>query len=205
MKDITMHNYLTRDEILEIYPIKSTAYNRRVKKIDIDPIDKHLTFFYQKKRYTHKSILHKYFYSSRIPNISNTLELKKWMDLIDWGYFCCVTPTSNYIDENITLIKEINKTLKKSFKISKSILYYSIEPFTDSEFYHIHFLMTLDKDIPVEIIKKVIRKIPKVRKEVIYQNRYSSPIFIELYDKEKYNKSGIKYVMKTNILNGILK
>jgi len=205
MKDLIMHNYLTREEILEIYPIKSTAYNRRVKKIDIDPIDKHLTFFHQKKRYTHKSILHKYFFSSRVPNISNDLELRRWMDLVDWGYFCCITPTSNYIDENILLIKEINKTLRKSLNISKSIIFYSIESFHDSEFYHIHFLMKLDEDIPTDIIKKVLRKIPKVREEVINRNRHTKPIFIEFYDKENFNSSGIKYVMKTNIQIGILK
>ncbi len=205
MKDLIMHNYLTREEILEIYPIKSTAYNRRVKKIDIDPIDKHLTFFHQKKRYTHKSILNKYFYSSRVPNINNDLELRKWMDLVDWGYFCCITPTSNYIDENISLIKEIKKEIKKSLNIKKLILYYSIEPFTDSEFYHIHFLMKLEKNIPTEIVKKVIRRIPQVKEEVINRNRYTNPIFIEFYNKEKFDRSGIRYVTKTNIQIGILK
>ena len=49
MKDITMLNYMTRDEILDKYPINNTTYNNKVKLLINHPSDKNLTFIKHKK------------------------------------------------------------------------------------------------------------------------------------------------------------
>ena len=105
MKDITMLNYMTRDEILDKYPINNTTYNNKVKLLINNPSDKNLTFIKHKKRFIDKSIVHKYFFPLRVPNYSQPKKIEKWLGLTNWDYFCCITPTSNTVKENIQLIR----------------------------------------------------------------------------------------------------
>jgi hypothetical protein len=176
-----------------------------VKLIDNNPVDKQLTFKSVRKRYIHKSITDKYFLLNRVPNYNQPDQLEKWLNLIDWDYFCCITPPSNTFDDNVRLIKEINKVVKKTLNIENSIIFYSLELFDESEFSHIHFLMKFSPNIPVEVIKKTIRKIPLVKEKVINQNRRKNPIDIQTYKRNEFNDTGINYTMKTNIKRGVLK
>ena len=205
MKDNTMLNYLNREQIISKYPISNTTYDKMVKLIDNNPVDKQLTFKSVRKRYIHKSITDKYFLLNRVPNYNQPDQLEKWLNLIDWDYFCCITPPSNTFDDNVRLIKEINKVIKKTLNIENSIIFYSLELFDDSEFSHIHFLMKFSYNIPVEIIKKTIRNIPLVKEKVINQNRRKNPIDIQPYKRDQFNDTGINYTLKTNIKRGVLK
>lgn len=205
MKDNTMLNYLNREQIISKYPISNTTYDKMVKLIDNNPVDKQLTFKSVRKRYIHKSITDKYFLLNRVPNYNQPDQLEKWLNLIDWDYFCCITPPSNTFDDNVRLIKEINKVIKKTLNIENSIIFYSLELFDDSEFSHIHFLMKFNYNIPVEIIKKTIRNIPLVKEKVINQNRRKNPIDIQTYKRDQFNETGINYTLKTNIKRGVLK
>ena len=205
MKDNTMLNYLNREQIISKYPISNTTYDKMVKLIDNDPDDKQLTFKSVRKRYIHKSITDKYFLLNRIPNYNQPDQLEKWLNLIDWDYFCCITPPSNTFDDNVQLIKEIHKVIKKTFNIENSILFYSLELFDDSEFSHIHFLMKFSQNIPVKIIKKTIRNIPLVKENVINHNRRKNPIDIQTYKKNEFNDTGVNYTMKTKIKRGVIK
>jgi hypothetical protein len=65
--------------------------------------------------------------------------------------------------------------------------------------------MKLNKDIPVEIIKKTIRNIPLVKENVINRNRRKNPIDIQKYKKNEFNDTGINYTKKTKIKRGVLK
>lgn len=205
MKDNTMLNYVNREQIISKYPISNTTLDKIVKLIDNDPSDKLLTFKSVRKRYIHNSITDKYFLLNRVPNYNQPDQLEKWINLIDWEYFCCITPPSNTFDDNVRLIKKINKVIKKSLNLENSILFYSLEFFDDSEFSHIHFIMKLNKDIPVEIIKKTIRNIPLVKENVINRNRRKNPIDIQKYKKNEFNDTGINYTKKTKIKWGVLK
>ena len=189
MKDNTMLNYLNREEIISKYPISNTTYDKMVKLIDNDPDDKQLTF---------KSVRIRYIYNQPV-------KLEKWLNLIDWDYFCCITPPSNTFDDNVQLIKEINKVIKKTLNVENSIMFYSLELFDDSEFSHIHFLMKFSQNIPVEIIKKTIRNNPLVKENVINHNRRKNPIDIQTYKKNEFKDTGINYTMKTKIKWGVLK
>ena len=204
MKDNTMLNYVNREQIISKYPISNTTYDKMVKLIDNNPVDKQLTFKSVRKRYIHKSITDKYFLLNRVPNYNQPDQLEKWLNLIDWDYFCCITPPSNTFDDNVRLIKEINKVIKKTLNIENSIIFYSLELFDDSEFSHIHFLMKFSYNIPVEIIKKTIRNIPLVKEKVINQNRRKNPIDIQPYKRDQINDTGINYTLKTNIKMGVL-
>ena len=205
MKDNTMLNYLNREQIISKYPISNTTYDKMVKLIDNDPDDKQLTFKSVRKRYIHKSITDKYFLLNRVPNYNQPDQLEKWLNLIDWDYFCCITPPSNTFDDNVRLIKEINKVIKKTLNVENSIMFYSLELFNDSEFSHIHFLMKFSQNIPVEIIKKTIRNNPLVKENVINHNRRKNPIDIQTYKKNEFKDTGINYTMKTKIKWGVLK
>jgi hypothetical protein len=205
MKDNTMLNYVNREQIISKYPISNTTYDKMVKLIDNNPDDKQLTFKSVRKRYIHKSITDKYFLLNRVPNYNQPDQLEKWLNLIDWDYFCCITPPSNTFDDNVRLIKEINKVVKKTLNIENSIIFYSLELFDDSEFSHIHFIMKFSHNIPLEIIKKTIRNIPLVKEKVINQNRRKNPIDIQPYKRDQFNDTGINYTLKTNIKRGVLK
>lgn len=205
MKDNTMLNYLNREQIISKYPISNTTYDKMVKLIDNDPDDKQLTFKSVRKRYIHKSITDKYFLLNRVPNYNQPDQLEKWLNLIDWDYFCCITPPSNTFDDNVRLIKEINKVIKKTLIVENSIMFYSLELFDDSEFSHIHFLMKFSQNIPVEIIKKTIRNNPLVKENVINHNRRKNPIDIQTYKKNEFKDTGVNYTMKTKIKRGVLK
>ena len=205
MKDNTMLNYLNREQIISKYPISNTTYDKMVKLIDNDPDDKQLTFKSVRKRYIHKSITDKYFLLNRIPNYNQPDQLEKWLNLIDWDYFCCITPPSNTFDDNVRLIKEINKVIKKTLNVENSIMFYSLELFDDSEFSHIHFLMKFSQNIPVEIIKKTIRNNPLVKENVINHNRRKNPIDIQTYKKNEFKDTGVNYTMKTKIKRGVIK
>ena len=205
MKDNTMLNYLNREQIISKYPISNTTYDKMVKLIDNDPDDKQLTFKSVRKRYIHKSITDKYFLLNRVPNYNQPDQLEKWLNLIDWDYFCCITPPSNTFDDNVRLIKEINKVIKKTLNVENSIMFYSLELFNDSEFSHIHFLMKFSQNIPVEIIKKTIRNNPLVKENVINHNRRKNPIDIQTYKKNEFKDTGVNYTMKTKIKRGVLK
>lgn len=205
MKDNTMLNYLNREQIISKYPISNTTYDKMVKLIDNDPDDKQLTFKSVRKRYIHKSITDKYFLLNRVPNYNQPDQLEKWLNLIDWDYFCCITPPSNTFDDNVRLIKEINKVIKKTLIVENSIMFYSLELFDDSEFSHIHFLMKFSQNIPVEIIKKTIRNNPLVKENVINHNRRKNPIDIQTYKKNEFKDTGVNYAIKTKIKRGVLK
>ena len=205
MKDNTMLNYLNREEIISKYPISHTTYDKMVKLIDNDPDDKQLTFKSVRKRYIHKSITDKYFLLNRVPNYNQPDQLEKWLNLIDWDYFCCITPPSNTFDDNVRLIKEINKVIKKTFNVENSLMFYSLELFDDSEFSHIHFLMKFSQNIPVEIIKKTIKNNPLVKENVINHNRRKNPIDIQTYKKNEFKDTGVNYTMKTKLKRGVLK
>ena len=205
MKDNTMLNYLNREQIISKYPISNTTYDKMVKLIDNDPDDKQLTFKSVRKRYIHKSITDKYFLLNRVPNYNQPDQLEKWLNLIDWDYFCCITPPSNTFDDNVRLIKEINKVIKKTLNVENSIMFYSLELFDDSEFSHIHFLMKFSQNIPLEIIKKTIRNNPLVKENVINHNRRKNPIDIQTYKKNEFKDTGVNYTMKTKIKRGVIK
>lgn len=205
MKDNTMLNYLNREQIIRKYPISNTTYDKMVKLIDNDPDDKQLTFKSVRKRYIHKSITDKYFLLNRVPNYNQPDQLEKWLNLIDWDYFCCITPPFNTFDDNVRLIKEINKVIKKTLNVENSIMFYSLELFDDSEFSHIHFLMKFSQNIPLEIIKKTIRNNPLVKENVINHNRRKNPIDIQTYKKNEFKDTGVNYTMKTKIKRGVIK
>ena len=205
MEDNTMFNYMTREGILSEFPINNTTYNKKVKLLINHPTDKYSTFIKHKKRFIEKSIVHKYFFPLRVPNYTQPKKIEKWLGLTKWDYFCCITPTSNNIKENIQLITEINKVLKNTFKIENSLLFYSMELFDFTEYFHIHFLMKFDKEIPIESIIKTVRKIPIVKEDVINRNRYPKPIEIQKYDWDRFGLSGVEYTSKLNLKWGVLR
>ena len=65
--------------------------------------------------------------------------------------------------------------------------------------------MTFDKEIPIESIIKTIRKIPKVKEDVINRNRYNTPIDIQKYDWDRHGLSGVEYTSKFNLKWGVLR
>jgi len=200
-----MLNYMTRNEILNKYPINNTTYNNKVKLLVNHPSDSQLTFFKNKKRYIDKTIVHKYFFPLRVPNFSQTEKKMKWLGFTKWDYFCCITPTSNNVKENIQLITEINKVLKNTFKLENSLLFYSLELYDFTEYFHIHFLMKFEEEIPIESIVKTIRKIPIVKEDVINGNRHTKPIDIQKYDHERFGLTGVVYNSKLNLKWGVLR
>ena len=200
--------YLNRDEIINIYPISNTTYDRIVKLIDNDPADKLLTFKSVRKRYIHESITDKYFLLNRAPNYNQPDQLEKWVNLMDWKYFCCISPTSNDIDENIQFIKNINKVLKKTFGLENSILFYSIGLYKETEYFDIKLLFDFGKEIPIELITKTISQTPLIKKVVkkgLGKNRFSKPILTQKYDWDRFGSKGINYTLKMSLRSGVLK
>jgi hypothetical protein len=44
-----------------------------------------------------------------------------------------------------------------------------------------------------------------VAEDVIKRNRYSNPIDIQKYDRDKFGLKGLNYISKLNLMTGILK
>jgi hypothetical protein len=65
--------------------------------------------------------------------------------------------------------------------------------------------MKFEEEIPIESIIKTIRKIPKVKEDVINRNRYNTPIDIQKYDHERFGLTGVVYNSKLNLKWGVLK
>ena len=200
--------YLTREEILDIYPINNTTYNNKLKLLVDHPTDCQLSFIKNKKRYVEESIIHKYFFPQRVPSETHPKQVEKWINLVDWKYFCCISPTSNDIDENIQFIKNINKVLKKTFGLENSILFYSIGLYKETEYFDIKLLFDFGKEIPIELITKTISQTPLIKKVVkkgLGKNRFSKPILTQKYDWDRFGSKGINYTLKMSLRSGVLK
>lgn len=183
--------WYTKEEILEIYPIKHTTYKLRIKDI---PSDKTRMVKSQRGKDTreiHHSVLDQLFQKRRK---LSTMEIKKlnhtikWVNNHTWDYFCNIKPVYSSIKDNICYM---NYLYEKLLLIKTDItLFYSVEKNFNNNYYHSHFLI----DCATDMLS--IKDIEDVLETIIDSNRIGdTKTYVKKYDTI-YGKRGADYSSK---------
>jgi hypothetical protein len=183
--------WYNKKEILELYPISTATYKKRIK--DIDPTK---TKFITSKsgsptRYIHHSVIDELFRKRRRLSKKEYEQTIKWVRNHYWNYFGDVVPGSSNVDDLIDKMRFIFKELKNlQMEKNQLILFYAIEKNTEDKYYHAHFLIDCARDMLVaEDIEDKLELIcdPNSYKE--------GRIYIKEYDL-KFDKGGAIYNSK---------
>jgi regulator of replication initiation timing len=183
--------WYNKKEILELYPISTATYKKRIK--DIDPTK---TKFITSKsgsptRYIHYSVLDDLFRKRRRLSKKEYEQTIKWVRNHYWNYFGNIVPVTSSIDDLKFKMRSLFEELKKlQMEKNHLNLFYSIEKNTSDEYYHAHFLIDCAKDmIELEDIMPLLEIIcdPNTSKE--------TRIHLKEYDM-RYDKAGAIYNSK---------
>lgn len=183
--------WYNKKEILEIYPLSTATYKKRIQ--NIDPTK---TKFIKSKvgsptRLIHHSVLDVLFRKRRRLSSKEYDQTIKWVRNHHWNFFGDVVPGSSLIHELIYKMRYFFEELKKTqSKKNQITLFYAIEKNTNDNYYHAHFLIDFIKDMPLlEGIEDILGIIcdPNTNKE--------GRIYLKEYDM-KYDKGGAIYSSK---------
>ena len=181
----------TKKEILELYPISSSTYKKRIK--DIDPTKTKFTTSKTSSptRLIHHSILDGLFRKRRRLG-SKEFELTiKWVRNHYWNFIGNIVPVSSSIEDLKHKMRYLFDEIKK-LQLNKNqiTLYYAIEKNPNDNYYHTHFLIDCAKDM-LELGDIEDKLTIICEPNTINESR----IYIEEYDM-KYDKDGAIYSSK---------
>jgi hypothetical protein len=194
--------WLTRKEILEMYPIGTTTYKRRIKKLKNPKYQKYTRLITKRLensnlkqiqvREIHIQITDELFGNSRIPKQSNVNQVIKWVNNTKWDWFANIRPSKCYPVELEGKIRLFHKNLKLINRgQTKITLFYSIEKTKYDGYYHCHFLIKAsNKNLNLEIIHKCLNLICEEN------TRTETPQYVKPYNYGKFQNRGVSYSMK---------
>lgn len=183
--------WYTKEEILEIYPIKHTTYKLRIKDIPSDKTRMVKSPRGKDTREIHHSVLDQLFQKRRKLSITEMNKLKhtiKWVNNHNWDYFCNIKPVYSSIKDNISYMKCIYEKL--SLIKNEITLFYSVEKNFNDNYYHSHFLI----DCATDMLS--IKDIEDILETIIDTNRIGdTKTYVKKYDT-MYGKRGADYSSK---------
>jgi len=187
-KQITKEWY-NKNEILEIYPIGTTTYKKRIRKLKCpEYINK--TRIKCKKREIHFTALEELFGNNRKPNLKNVNNVIKWVKNQSWDWIGNIVPNKTHPSELKNKMQYFFNQLKRG-KSGYITLFFSIEQNTNDDYYHCHFLI---RDKSNSLSQKGIVELLEVITE---KNTFDETrIHLKKYDFEKYGKRGSSYSAK---------
>ena len=209
---IDKNKWYNKVEIMDIFPIGITTYKnriRRLKNIKYSPYTKMISKSLVgsnlgkiEERLIHGSVLPELFGDIRIPNIYNKEKISKWILNKDWEWFCNIVPGNAYPIELKSKMEFFHKKLKELLRCKSKIdIFYSIEQNTKDSYYHCHFLIMSKPRI--HSVDQIITLLEMITEE---NNRKEKRIFVEPYDKDKYQNRGTSYSDKKRSIDyGYLK
>jgi hypothetical protein len=183
--------WYNKKEILELYPISTATYKKRIK--DIDPSK---TKFITSKsgsptRYIHHSVIDDLFRKRRRLSKKEYEQTIKWVRNHYWNYFGDIVPGSSNVDDLKNKMRHLFGELKKlQMEKNQLTLFYAIEKNTEDKYYHAHFLIDCAKDM------LVAEDIEDKLELICYSNSYKEGrIYLKEYDL-KFDKGGAIYNSK---------
>lgn len=183
--------WYNKKEILELYPISTATYKKRIKNIDSTK-----TKFIKSKsgsptRYIHHSVIDELFRKRRRLSKKEYKQTIKWVRNHYWNYFGDVVPGSSNEDELIEKMRFIFKELQNlQMEKNQLTLFYAIEKNTQDKYYHAHFLIDCARDMLVA--EDIEDKLELICDPNSYKERR---IYIKEYDL-KFDKGGAIYNSK---------
>ena len=183
--------WYNKKEILDLYPISTATYKKRIKNIDPSK-----TKFIPSKvgsptRLIHHSILDELFRKRRRLSSKEFDLTIRWVRNHYWNYFGDVVPGSSNVEDIINNMRYFYNKLKElQMEKNQLTLFYAIEKNTEDKYYHAHFLIDCARDMLVaEDIEDKLELIcdPNTNKE--------KRIYIKEYDL-RYEKGGAIYNSK---------
>ena len=210
--ETTIKIWFNKKEILNHYPIGTTTYKRRIKKLrelkysnytrlvikDINESNLKKTI----ERQIHFSVLNELFGNVRTPKLTDTNQLIKWINLNKWDWFCNIIPSKTYPFELKYKMNYFFNELKKNKNIlSRPVIFYTIEKNSEDEYYHSHFLIkTGESKIDKTLIESLLNTICEPNTTL------ETRIFVRPYNYKLFQDRGSKYSSKdTSVDYNLLK
>jgi hypothetical protein len=194
--------WLSKNDILSLYPIGLSTYKKRIKKLRETKYHKHTRLIRKElnnsnlkttiERQIHYSILNEIFGDVRTPSLENIPKLNKWINLNKWDWFCNIIPSKSYPIELRRKMEYFFYRLKRNKLIlSKPILFYTIEKNSADEYFHCHFLLkTGENNIDKPFIETLLKDICE------QNNRLETRISVRPYNYEVFQTRGSSYSAK---------
>jgi len=194
--------WLSKNEILNLYPIGLTTYKKRIKKLREKKYIKHTRLIRKELNYSnlkttierqiHYSVLNEIFGGVRTPSLTDIPKLNKWINLNKWDWFCNIIPSKSYPIELRKKMEYFFSQLKKNNLVSsKPILFYTIEKNSGDEYFHCHFLLkTGESNIDKPFIETLLKDICE------QNNRLETRIWVKPYNYEVFHTRGSSYTAK---------
>ena len=183
--------WYNKKEILELYPISTATYKKRIKNIDPTKTKFITSKSGSPTRYIHHSALDDLFRKRRRLSKKEYEQTIKWVRNHYWNYFGDVVPGSSNVNDLIDKMRFIFNELKNlQMEKNQLTLFYAIEKNTEDKYFHAHFLIDCAKDMLVaEDIEDKLQLIcdPNSYKE--------GRIYLKEYDLT-YEKGGAIYNSK---------
>ena len=183
--------WYNKKEILNIYPISTATYKKRIK--DIDPSK---TKFIPSKtgspsRLIHHSILDELFRKRRRLSTKEYKQTIKWVRNHYWTFIGNIVPVSSSIEDLKNKMRFLFDELKTlQMENNQITLYFAIEKNSNDKYYHAHFLIDCARDmLNLGDVKDKLAII--CEPNTINESR----IHLEQYDM-KYDKDGAIYSSK---------
>jgi hypothetical protein len=138
----------TKKEILELYPISSATYKKRIKNIDTTKTKFTSSKTGSPARLIHYSILDELFRKRRRLSLKEYELTIKWVRNHYWNYIGNIVPVSSTIKDLKNKMRFLFDELK-SLQMEKNqmTLFYTIEKNPNDKYYHAHFLIDCARDM----------------------------------------------------------
>ena len=183
--------WYNKKEILELYPISTATYKKRIKNIDQSKTKFITSKSGSPTRYIHHSVIDELFRKRRRLSKKEYEQTIKWVRNHYWNYFGDIVPGSSNVDDLIDKMRFIfNELQNLQMEKNQLTLFYAIEKNTKDKYYHAHFLIDCARDMLVaEDIEDKLELIcdPNSYKE--------GRIYVKEYDLT-YEKGGAIYNSK---------
>ena len=183
--------WYNKKELLELYPISTATYKKRIKNIDPTKTKFITSKSGSPTRYIHHSVLDELFRKRRRLSSKEFEQTIKWVRNHYWNYFGDIVPVSSNVDDLIDKMRFIFNELKNlQMEKNQLTLFYAIEKNTEDKYYHAHFLIDCARDM------LVLGDIEDKLELICDPNSYKEGrIYIKEYDLT-YDKGGAIYNSK---------
>ena len=183
--------WYNKKELLELYPISTATYKKRIKNIDPTKTKFITSKSGSPTRYIHHSVLDELFRKRRRLSSKEFEQTIKWVRNHYWNYFGDIVPGSSNVDDLIDKMRFIFNELKNlQMEKNQLTLFYAIEKNTEDKYYHAHFLIDCARDM------LVLGDIEDKLELICDPNSYKEGrIYIKEYDLT-YDKGGAIYNSK---------
>ena len=183
--------WYNKKELLELYPISTATYKKRIKNIDPTKTKFITSKSGSPTRYIHHSVLDELFRKRRRLSSKEFEQTIKWVRNHYWNYFGDIVPVSSNVDDLIDKMRFIFNELKNlQMEKNQLTLFYAIEKNTEDKYYHAHFLIDCARDM------LVLGDIEDKLELICDPNSYKEGrIYIKEYDLS-YEKGGAIYNSK---------